>query len=132
MLRLPLGLLLRCQPKRELLHGSRFSGAQRFLVNPRRGIGFGGYSSQLRYIQFGLSNEVVTGHLVPIEYIELNVIIRLIPPYMEDELLLPGRVERVTNYSSTEDLFAKGDDHEGVHIPARTSHCEGSRHWFDL
>ncbi len=132
MRRLPLDVLFWCQRKRELLHGNTFSGTCGLLVNSCRSIGFGSSFNKPRYIQCGLSDKVVARQLVPIEYTELNVVLRFISPNVEEELLLPDWVERVTNNSSTEDFLAKGGDHEGIHIPACASHCEGYWQWFDL
>lgn len=126
MRRVPLDVLFGCQWKRELLHCNSLNGTYGLLVNPCRSIGFGGSFNQPRYIQVGLSDKVVARQLVPVEYTELNVVLRFISPYVEEELLLPDGIERVTNNSSTEDFLAKGDNHEGIHIPACASHCEGS------
>ena len=67
---------------------------------------------------------VVGRQLVPIEYSQLYFERRLVPTDVEQHFLIPLRIEGVSNDARPEDLLAERDDDEGVHVPARTSHCK--------
>ena len=67
---------------------------------------------------------VVPTKLVPIKNTKLNLERGFVTPHMEQQFLVPLRVERVSNDAGTEDLLAKRNDSERVHVPTGASHCD--------
>ena len=61
---------------------------------------------------------VVAQELVPAEHSQLDFERGLVCTHVEEELLVPGGVEGVSDYACPEDFFAKGDEYEGVDVPA--------------
>lgn len=61
-------------------------------------------------------NEVVTRDFIPVEHGELGGVGRFVLSHVEQEFLIPCRVERVSNDSGTEDFLSERDDNEGVHV----------------
>jgi hypothetical protein len=106
--------------KPELLHIMGTVGTSR--VEAGLLIRLGRVLQQFSEGQNDIANVIVGGDLVPIEDAKMNVEVGLIAADVEEKLLVPFGIQRMADDASTEDLLAKGDDHERIHIPTRTSH----------
>lgn len=74
-----------------------------------------------------VTNVVVGRELVPVVDSKGDDPLRLGAADVEEELLVPGWVEVVTNDAGTEDLPAARDDNKGIHVPSSLEHCNDRR-----
>ena len=74
------------------------------------------------YLEARLADEIVARELIPVQQGQLYPERLLVPPDVEEKLLVPDGVERVANDTGTKDLLAEGHDDEGVHVPASARH----------
>jgi len=81
-----------------------------------------GNYSQRPDLESGITNVIVAAQLVPVVHAQLDAEWSLIAANLEKQLLFKDRIEGVSNHSCTKDLFSKGTNDEGVHIPAHTRH----------
>ena len=73
-------------------------------------------------------NVIVRRELIPVEGCQLHLERGLVGAHVEQQFLVPNRIERVSDDASAEDLLAEGDDYKRVHVPTRTCHCRHRQH----
>jgi hypothetical protein len=65
---------------------------------------------------------IFAGELASVEHGELDLDGALVCAHMEEELLVPEKVQGVSDYARAEGFFAKGDDNKRVHVLACVRH----------
>lgn len=98
------------------------SRSHRFRVDHRLGIRLRHVGHQLGERERDASNVVVSGKLVPIEHRKIDLEVGLVSMNVEQELLIPDWVERVSDDTSTEHFLAERNHAEGIHVPTCSSH----------
>lgn len=106
MLRLPRHLLGSDQRQTVLLHGITFIIVI-FVVQAGIGIRLWRILDKLRDIKSSITHVIVRRQLVPIEYRQLDLERRLVSPNMKEELLFPGRIQRMPDDARAKHLFAE-------------------------